>query len=358
MMPLILSAEEEALRESIRHFVNDHSPVSRLRALIDSGAAYHADVWDLISAQLGLPGLVIPDELGGTGPSYAALSIALVELGAGLVASPLLSDVAAASVLLRLGGGAPAEADLLAEIASGKRAAALTSVAATSVHAADDELTGEVEPVVNGEQADTLIVPAVTADGPRVYAVARDAAGVGVTPLACIDHSRSVAKISFAGTPARRLEGDATSALRFAAAAANLALASEQLGGMTACLRMSSEYAKLRMAFGLPIGAFQGIKHRLANMYTAWELASVAVRDAAVAADERPEDFPLAAATARVMLSDAYLDASTATIQIHGGIGFTWEHDAHFYYKNAISQRSLFGSPWQHLDTIAALAPR
>jgi alkylation response protein AidB-like acyl-CoA dehydrogenase len=123
---------------------------------------------------------------------------------------------------------------------------------------------------------------------------------------------------------------------------------------MGACLSMTTEYAKIRVAFGQPIGAFQGVKHRLANVRTAWELAHAAVRDAARAADERPADFSAAASVARVMVSAPYLEAATATIHLHGGIGFTWEHDAHFYYKNAICQRALFGGPSKQLDRLRA----
>ena len=124
---------------------------------------------------------------------------------------------------------------------------------------------------------------------------------------------------------------------------------------MAACLAMTTEYAKLRVAFGQPIGAFQGVKHRLANLRTDWELAHAALLDAARAADERPEDFSRAAAVARVSVSEAYVAAATATIQLHGGIGFTWEHDAHLYYKNAISQNALFGDPMAQLDRLRAL---
>ena len=135
---------------------------------------------------------------------------------------------------------------------------------------------------------------------------------------------------------------------------ANLAVASEQLGGMGACLEATTEYAKIRAAFGRPIGAFQGVKHRLADLRTTWELAHAALRDAARAADSRPADFPRAASVARIAVSASYVDAAIATIQLHGGIGFTWEHDAHLYQKNAISQHALLSTADERLDRLTA----
>jgi alkylation response protein AidB-like acyl-CoA dehydrogenase len=212
--------------------------------------------------------------------------------------------------------------------------------------------------VLNARQAQVLLVPAVRDGQTVLFAVDADAKGLDVAPLTSIDHSRSVGRVRLDGTPARPLSGEAAAALDFAADLANLALASEQLGGMAACLAMTTEYAKIRVAFGQPIGAFQGVKHRLADARTAWELAHAALRDAARAADEREQEFPAAASVARVMVSAQYVEAATAAIQLHGGIGFTWEHDAHLYYKNAISQQALFGGPGEQLDRLSAMLTR
>jgi alkylation response protein AidB-like acyl-CoA dehydrogenase len=130
-------------------------------------------------------------------------------------------------------------------------------------------------------------------------------------------------------------------------------LASESAGAMKACLDMTSAYARIRVAFGQPIGAFQAVKHRLADMEKSWELGSAAVRDAARAADEQPGRFPVAASVARVLLADAYAEAAVDTVQLHGGIGFTWEHDAHLYYKNGLSNKVLLGTPGEQLDRLA-----
>jgi alkylation response protein AidB-like acyl-CoA dehydrogenase len=354
-MALILTSEEEQLADSVRRFIAHRSPLSKLRELMDSGQSYDTGVWKQLSAELGLTGLIVPAEYGGAEAGYSALSVALVELGAGLVPSPLLASTLAAGTLLRLGNRS-AQASLLPGIASGELIATLAMPGSPgSVRADGDKLTGELAPVLNAAQAQVLLVPATEGGRTVLFAVDADAAHLTVTPLTGIDHSRSVARVKLDGTRGLPLSGDAGRALDFAADLANLALAAEQLGAMGAGLAMTAGYAKIRVAFGQPIGAFQGVKHRLANVRTAWELAHAALRDAARAADERPADFPVAAAVARVMVSAPYLEAATATIQLHGGIGFTWEHDAHLYYKNAISQQALFGAPDEQLHRLRTM---
>ena len=367
-MALILSGDEEQFRDSVRRVVVERSPLSKLRELMSSGQPYDADVWKQLS-ELGLPGLVIPEEHGGAEAGYSVLSVALGELGAGLVASPLLAGTLAAGALLRLGDEA-AQARLLPGIASGELIATLASGGTGTARADGDTLTGEISPVLNAAQARVLLVPAVDGpaeDGPAEDGPAEDgratvlfevdaaAPGVTITPLPALDHSRSLARVTLDGAPGRRLDGDAAAALGFATDLANLALASEQLGAMAACLLMTAEYAKIRIAFGRPIGSFQGVKHRLAELWTTWELAQAALRDAARAADSRPADFPRAALVARLAVSASYVDAAVATVQLHGGIGFTWEHDAHLYQKNAMSQHALFGGTDEQLDRLTAL---
>ncbi|HEY0936448.1 MAG TPA: acyl-CoA dehydrogenase family protein [Trebonia sp.] len=215
-------------------------------------------------------------------------------------------------------------------------------------------LTWPRDPVLNAAQADVLLVPAADGGRTALFEVAAPAPGTRITPLPSLDHSRCVARVELAAVPGRRLDGDAGAALGFAADLANLAVAAEQLGGLAACLAMTAGYAKIRLAFGRPIGSFQGVKHRLADLRTSWELAHAALRDAARAADQRPADFPRAASVARIAVSARYVDAALATVQLHGGIGFTWEHDAHLYHKNAVSQHALFGGSREQLDRLAA----
>jgi alkylation response protein AidB-like acyl-CoA dehydrogenase len=357
-MALILTDEEQALADSVRKFVADRSPLTSLRQLITSGEPFDADVWKQMTAQLGLAGLTIPEEFGGVGAGMSALSVAETELGAGLVASPLLATVLAAEVLLKL-TDETAKAEILPRIAGGEIIAtlALASRAGGRVAATQDgagvTLTGTVTPVLNGAEASVLLVPADSADGVGIFLVDGNAGGLTRTRLTSVDHSRSLARIDLSGTPGRALAGDATAALAAAADVANLALASESAGAMKACLDMTSGYARIRVAFGQPIGAFQAVKHRLADMEKAWELGYAAVRDAARAGDAEPGRFGVAASVARVMLAGPYADAAVDTVQLHGGIGFTWEHDAHLYYKNGLSNRVLLGGPGDQLDRLA-----
>jgi alkylation response protein AidB-like acyl-CoA dehydrogenase len=350
---LILTDDEEQFRDSVRRFVAERSPLTKLRELMSSAQPFDTDGWKQLSA-LGLPGLIIPAGHGGAEAGYSILSVALTELGAGLVPSPLLAGTLTAGTVLRLGDQA-AQGRLLPGIASGELIATLAAGGTGSVRADGDALTGDLAPVLNAAQADVLLIPAVADGAPVLFEVEAGAHGLAVTPLPGLDHSRSVARVRLDATPGRRLDGNAAAALEFARDLANLAVASEQLGGMSACLTMTVEYAKIRAAFGQPIGAFQGVKHRLAELRTSWELARAALRDAARAADERPADFPRAASVARVAVSAAYVDAALATVQLHGGIGFTWEHDAHLFHKNAVSQHALFGGPAEQLDRLAAL---
>ncbi|HEY2079127.1 MAG TPA: acyl-CoA dehydrogenase family protein [Streptosporangiaceae bacterium] len=359
-MTLILTDEELALAESVRKFVADRSPLTSLRQLIASGEPYDAAVWKQMSAQLGLAGLTIPESYGGVGAGYSALSVALTELGAGLVASPLLGCVLAAEMLLRLDDAA-AKNELLPKIAGGELIAtlAVASSAGGSVTAVGSDaagavtLTGSVSPVLNGAEADVLLVPAQADGGTVICLVDGGANGLNRTRLTAVDHSRSLARIALAGTPGRALAGDAAAALAAAADLANLALAAESAGAMKACLDMTSAYARIRVAFGQPIGAFQAVKHRLADMAESWELGTAALRDAARAGDEKPDRFSVAASVARVLLASAYADAAVDTVQLHGGIGFTWEHDAHLYYKNGLSNKVLLGGPGEQLDRLA-----
>jgi alkylation response protein AidB-like acyl-CoA dehydrogenase len=385
-MSLILTAEEQELAQSVRRFVAERSPMSAIRDLIAAGEPFDAGVWKQLAGQLGLAGLIIPEAYGGSAAGYVALTVALQELGAGLVPSPLLaSGVLAAGALLALDDEA-ARADLLPGIAAGELVATLAitglpsvglpSVGLPSVGQASGagqvrasstagqvSLTGTVSPVLNGAQANVLLVPAVGGDATdaadlAIYLVDGSATGLTATPLTTMDHTRALATVHLDAVPARALTGAAAAALDAVANLANLALAAEQCGAMAACLVMTSEYARLRVAFGQPIGAFQGVKHRLADMETAWELAHAAIREAARVADTDtdtdPGAFAAAASVARLLTSGPYFTAAADTIQLHGGIGYTWEHDAHLYYKNAMSGKVLLGGEDGQLDRLAA----
>ena len=318
-----------------------------VREVIATGSPYAPDVWQGLARELGLAGLAIPSEYGGAGASQTDLSVALYELGAGLVPSPLLaSSVLAVGMLLHLRDEA-ARRELLPRMARGE---VIGTVCLGSVATDGDRLSGELSPVINGAEADFLLVPA----GAAVYLVDGTAPGVTRCPLTSLDHTRSLARVELESAEGRCLNGDAAQALEAVRDLANLALASEQCGAMARCISMTTEYAKVRYAFGQPIGAFQGVKHRLADRHTDWELAYATLREATRFADEDASGLTAAAATARVLASTAYMQAAADTIELHGGIGYTWDYDAHLYYKNALSNKVLLGDPDAQLERLAS----
>jgi alkylation response protein AidB-like acyl-CoA dehydrogenase len=356
---LIDNEDQRALAASVRRFVARRTPLAAVREVaLSSPHPYDQGVWRGLAIELGLAGLVIPVEYGGDGGTQADLASALRELGAGLVPSPLLaSAVLSAGTLLAL-DDEEAKKNWLPRIASGQVVLALAvsepgpgawipSAPTTAASDADGDvaLTGTKTAVVNGAEADAILVQATSPAGTGVYLVARGARGLSARPTRCMDATRSVATVTLDATPAVRVAGDAEAALDHAANLVNLAIAAEQVGAMRACVDLTAGYAKTRYSFGNPIGAYQGVKHRLADMYTDWALADAALRKATEASAAGSTSLAAAAAAARVLSSPAYVNAAKYTMLLHGGIGFTWEHDAHLYYKNAVTSNVLFGGP-------------
>ena len=211
-------------------------------------------------------------------------------------------------------------------------------------------MTGTKTAVLNAADADVLLV--TTTSG--VFLVERDAPGLTVTPADALDLTRGIATVTLDKTPGRLLAGDAAAALDRVIDLANLALASEQAAATKACLDMTTEYAKIRYSFGQPIGIYQGVKHPLADIYTDWALTDAAIRKASESLAEGSPTASLDAAVARHLASSGYIEAAKQTMLLHGGIGFTWEHDAHLYYRSAITGNVLLGGPAAQQDRIAA----
>jgi alkylation response protein AidB-like acyl-CoA dehydrogenase len=220
------------------------------------------------------------------------------------------------------------------------------------------ELTGAKTFVPAGDVAELLLVYARTEDGPGWFAV-RDspsapAAGLARTTLDGLDPTRRLARLAFASTPARPLAcADPAAALDLVRDLAAVALAAEQVGGLERALELTADYAKVRVQFGRPIGSYQAVKHGLADMYSSWEHAFSVVRYAAWAADHNRPELPLAAALAQAYVGPAYFEGAAGTVQYHGGVGYTWEHDAHLYYKRAKASELLLGTPAQHRARLA-----
>src|SRR5580700_8824726 len=361
------SEEQEELRKGVRRFLEDKSPETEVRRLMETTEGYDPAVWSQMAEQLGLQGLTIPEEFGGSGYTYVELIVVLEEMGRALLCAPYFSTVALAANALLSSGDDSAKKDFLPGIASGETIATLAlteetgkwdedGVTLTATKSGDGySLTGTKSFVLDGHLADVILVAARTPAGVSLFAVSGDAAGLTRTALSTMDQTRKQAKLEFAGTPARLVgaEGDGWKILSKTLDLAAVALAAEQVGGAQKVLDMSVEYAKVRVQFGRPIGSFQAIKHKCANMLLGVETARSAMYFAAWAATQDSGELPGAAALAKSYCSEVFFAAAADTIQIHGGIGFTWEHPAHLYFKRAKSSEILLGSPSYHRELLA-----
>jgi alkylation response protein AidB-like acyl-CoA dehydrogenase len=355
---LVLSEEQEELQATVRRFLADRSPLSRVREVMEMAEGRDAALWDRMAGDLGLQGLTVPETYGGAGLGQVDLSVVMEELGAALTPSPFLASAVLAATALLAADDEEARRDLLPGVVSGTTIATLAVAEngagwdpdGIAARAAFDDgrwvLEGAKTLVPDGAQADLLLVAARAGDELGLFAVEGGAPGLSRANLAGLDPTRRLARLELARVPARRLVSeDAAGALRHTLDLAAVALAGEQLGGMQRCLDLSVAYAKARYQFGRAIGSFQAVKHLLADMHVAMELSRSAVRYAAWAADEAPDELPVAAGLARAACSEAFFRVAADTIQVHGGIGFTWEHDAHLYYRRAKSSQLLFGGP-------------
>ena len=349
---LLLSEEREEFRRSLRGFFERNSPEPEVRRLMDTELGHDPDGWRQLATELNLQGLLVPEEHGGSGYGWNELAIVFEEMGRALVCAPLFSTVAlATNALLELG-----DQDYLGAIAAGELIATLAltedsgrwDADGVTLEANGDRLTGHKSYVIDGHCASLILV--VTRGG--IYAVEGDAPGLTRTQLVTMDETRKQARLEFDGTPARPLGGDRAAVERVLDRAA-VALAAEQAGGAARCLEMATEYASERVQFGRPIGSFQAIKHKCANLLMETESAKSAAMYAAWAADEDEQELALAAPLAKAYCSEAFMHAAAENIQIHGGIGFTWEHPAHLYFKRAKTSELLLGDPSYQRELLA-----
>jgi alkylation response protein AidB-like acyl-CoA dehydrogenase len=361
------SEEQEELRRSVRRFLDDKSPISEVRRLMETTEGYDPAVWAQMGSQLGLQGLAIPEEYGGSGFTYVELIVVLEEMGRSLLCASYFSTVALAANAILTSGDDAAKKELLPGIASGDAIATLAftedngrwdegGITTTATRAGDGwTLDGHKMFVLDGHVANLLVVAARTPAGLSLFAVDENAPGLTRTPLATMDQTRKQARLELSGTPARLIgaDGGASAGLSKTLDLAAVALAAEQVGGAQQCLDMSVEYAKQRVQFGRPIGSFQAIKHKCADMLLEVESAKSAAYYAGWAAAEASDELPVVASLAKAYCSDAYFHAAAENIQIHGGIGFTWEHDAHLYFKRAKSSELLLGDPTYHRELLA-----
>ncbi len=355
------TAELAELRTAVRDFLSAKSGEVQVRQVMESERGYDEAVWAQMAEQLGLQALALPAEHGGDGYGFVELAVVLEEMGRALLPSPFLSTIVLAGSALVAAGDAGAQAAHLPGIATGKTTATLAvaeadgawdtaSLATTAIRGDKGwTLRGEKCFVLDGATADLILVVARTDEGPTLFSVGGDAPGLTRTPLRTLDATRRLARLDLADVPAVAVgePGAAAVVVDRVLDLAMTALAAEQVGGAKACLEASASYARERVQFGRPIGSFQAVKHKCADMLVRLQLADAAAREAAdaVAGVDGAPDPGVAAAVAHVVCSEAYMFVAAENIQVHGGIGFTWEHPAHLYYRRAKSSQLLFGGP-------------
>lgn len=354
-MNLELTDEQVALRDTTRRFLADKAPISgHVRELLDDPAGIEEAVWRGL-ADLGTTGLLVPEEHGGAGMTMIEAGVVAEELGAALHPGPWLSTaVAAPRALTRLCDNAAA-ATILAGIAGGTTIATVSFLDFENVAVyAGDVLRGELGDVSDAAAADILLVLAEEPNGTGLFAVNTDTATVTVAPERGIDQTRKQFRVRLDGTPARRL---ATAAPADVAAVIDdllIATAADALGAARAVMDLAVEYAKVRKQFGQVVGSFQAIQHLCVDMYETVELARSGVIHALWAADAgTPEERHLAALRAKAFAGRLATVGDTA-IQVFGGIGYTWEHDAHLYLKRLLSWSALLGGPDRYLAEVGA----
>ncbi|WP_308258909.1 acyl-CoA dehydrogenase family protein [Pseudonocardia sp. H11422] len=365
----VFTPEQQDLRRAVRQFCAEFSDEATVRRLMESPPGHDPKTWSRLGAELGVLGLAVPARYGGADGGLVDQAVVVEEFGAALLCGPVFGTVVLAIPALVALSDAEAKADLLPALVEGARIAALAAPerggrfdpAAVTVTAAPAgegwTLTGQVAQVVDAAAADLLLVAATGPDGVALFAVEGTAEGVLREPLSTLDLTRPQAALRLQNVPARLLAGvgEAERVLGHAFDVGAVLLAAEQVGGAQHLLDLSVEYAKGRMQFGRPIGSFQAVKHRLADMLVAVEHARSTAYHAAWALQDGTDDPTLATSIAQATCSQAYYRIAADTVQVHGGIGFTWEHQAHLYYKRAVTDAALLGSAEAHRDRIAEL---
>ncbi|MFI6463276.1 acyl-CoA dehydrogenase family protein [Streptomyces sp. NPDC050538] len=362
---MTFTEEQQQLRTTLRRFLADKAPSAAVRRAMDSDEGHDPRLWRQMADQLGLHGLALPEAYGGFGGGPVELGIVLEELGRVLLPSPYFATVALAGQALAASNDEAAKARWLPAIADGSTTATLALAEASGswrledieTSAGNGTVSGTKMFVVDGHTADLILVVARTDTGSALFAVDGDAPGVTRTRLETLDPTRRLARVDLDDAPARRIgsDDDASVYLRTVLDLVAVALAAEQVGGARACLDAAVEYAKVRVQFGRPIGSFQAVKHKCADLLVQVEGARSAAYHATTVAAEGSSELPVSAALAAACCADAFTHAAKENIQIHGGIGYTWEHDAHLYLKRAKSSEQLFGGPAAHRARLADL---
>ncbi|TQC48901.1 acyl-CoA dehydrogenase [Rhodococcus sp. WS4] len=341
---MILNATEDQLelRTAVARFVAEVTPMAAVRRAMDTEPGYDPAAWKRLCGELGIPALAISEEGGGAGFGITELAVAMQECGAGLVPGRLLgSGVIAALVLDAVG-----DRTVLPSVVAGTTIASLAQDPSLTVDGG--ALFGTASGVLDAMTADVFVVAA----GNSVYTVDATAPAVSRHALVTLDPTRRQGMLQFDGAVATLV--GSSDGLAAGLDRATVALTAEQLGAMQRCLDLTVDYVKVREQFGRKIGSFQAVKQGLADVYTSVELASAAVAYAAWTADHEPENLAIAASVAKAYVGPEAFEAASQMVQYHGGIAYTWEHDAHLYYKRIKTTETMLGSADDHLGRIAA----
>ena len=369
-MNFSFTEEQEELRRYTRQWLDENCPLETVRHLMDTDRGYDSRQWAMIS-EMGWQGMAIPSQWGGAGFSFLELFVLLEEQGRSLFCAPFFSTVVMAATVVEEAGDERQKQEILSAIAAGDLVATVAFTEPNGRWDADGitaqaqaregggwTLNGTKSFVLDGHIADLLVVAARTDQGVSLFLVPAGVEGLHRSRLQTMDQTRKQAEVELANVElgADALlgpDGGGWPVLERMMEMAVVALSAEQVGGAQACLEMAVSYAKVRKQFGRPIGSFQAIKHKCADMLAQVEAARSAAYYAGWAVSEDNEERSLMAGLAKSYCSEAYFSCAAENIQIHGGIGFTWEHNAHLYFKRAKSSELLFGDPSLHREKIA-----
>jgi alkylation response protein AidB-like acyl-CoA dehydrogenase len=368
-MQFSFTSEQEEFRSILRRFLEDKSPTTAVRRVMETETGWDRSVWQDLNQQLGLAAIHIPEAYGGQGFSFVELGIVLEEMGRALLCAPYFASTVLAATTIVNAGTEAQKRELLPSIADGSCIATLaftepngkwdaTGVETTATPAGGRfRLDGVKSFVLDGHTSDLIVVlarrPGSTgSDGLSFFTVPGNAPNLTRRPLKVLDPTRKQARLEFRSVEADLLGQEAAASAPFAKTMTQAAacLASEMVGGAEWLRQSALDYANLRVQFGRSIASFQSMKHKQADMLVDVELAKSAAYAAASAAAEDDPDLPAIASLAKAAASDAYMQTAISTIQIHGGIGFTWDNDTHLWFKRAKSSEVFLGDPGWHRE--------
>ena len=359
------SAQRAELVGAVKDLLSEHCGEAEVRRIMTTDSGFDPDLWNKLSAQ-GVAGLIVDAEYGGVGLGAQELEAVAEVTGAALLPAPFLSSAVFATALIQAAGDADDKSRLLPRLADGSAVATVAATGRRGTWSPEDVevqarpqahghlLTGSAHYVLDGQIADIIVVVAKVDGGIGIFEVSPDAAGLIRTAATVFDPTVRLSTFTFSQTPARRIGTAGWSAVDHALSLTVIALAGEQVGGTRRIFDTTVEYLKTRIQFGRPIGSFQALKHMAADLLLEVESATSAAQYAAARFDEDPQTADGAVALAGFACAEAYHTTTMQAIQMHGGIGFTWEHPAHLFLRRARTGRQLFGSSRDHRERYLA----